>query len=187
MSKDGSDAGLWWRLFDQSPMSMQVFNPDGQTIHFNRAWSQLFGLTDEEGYAFNVLTDPNLERAGATPYIRRAFAGEVVFVPPIPFPVRRHEVQTRWIGGTMYPIKTPEGALREVVVIHNDITELKEAEATLRVASESLKYIGDTTFRAEKSLNDLLTVIRGQLERYTHAERRTPDFSDARPLESLGL
>jgi signal transduction histidine kinase len=38
----------------------------------------------------------------------------------------------RWIGGTVFPVITPDGVLREVVVVHHDITELKQAEATLR-------------------------------------------------------
>ncbi|HMO51785.1 MAG TPA: PAS domain-containing sensor histidine kinase [Kiritimatiellia bacterium] len=122
----------WRLLFEQSPLSIQIFAPDGQTIAFNPAWSRLFGLSDEEAYAFNVLQDPTLEQSGALAFIRRAFAGEVVFVPPIRFPVRNHPTDMRWIGGTVFPVITPDGILREVVVVHHDITELKQAEETQR-------------------------------------------------------
>jgi PAS domain S-box-containing protein len=128
---DDDDAGgdLRWRLlFEQSPLSVQIFAPDGRTIGFNRAWENLFGLSREEALAFNVLEDPELHRTGAIEHIRRAFHGEVVLVPPVPFPVRREANAVRWIGGTLYPVITPDGILREVVVIHHDITELKEAE-----------------------------------------------------------
>ena len=138
---DDFEAGdLRWRLlFEQSPLSVQIFAPDGKTIGYNRAWENLFGLSREEALAFNVLEDPELHRTGAILEIRKAFQGEVVFVPPVPFPVRREGNAIRWIGGTLYPVITPDGILREVVVIHHDITELKEAEETMRRLNEILE------------------------------------------------
>ena len=138
---DDFEAGdLRWRLlFEQSPLSVQIFAPDGRTIGFNRAWENLFGLSREEALAFNVLEDPELHRTGAILEIRKAFQGEVVLVPPVPFPVRREGNAIRWIGGTLYPVITPDGILREVVVIHHDITELKEAEETMRRLNEILE------------------------------------------------
>ena len=137
--RDAAAEQRWQLLFEQSPLSIQIFAPDGQTIRFNRAWSQLFGLSDAQAYAFNVLQDPTLAQSGALAHIRRAFAGEVVFVPPVQFPVRQQPTAMRWIGGTMFPVITPDGVLREVVVIHHDITELKQAEATLRDLNQILE------------------------------------------------
>ncbi len=137
---DDAGGDLRWRLlFEQSPLSVQIFAPDGRTIGFNRAWENLFGLSHEEALAFNVLEDPELHRTGAILEIRKAFQGEVVHVPPVPFPVRREGNAVRWIGGTLYPVITPDGILREVVVIHHDITELKEAEETMRRLNEILE------------------------------------------------
>ncbi len=129
----------WDLLFEQSPLSIQVFAPDGRTIRFNPAWESLFGLSREEAYAFNVLHAPDLIESGAIHSIRKAFEGEVVFVPPVPFPVKGKPQEIRWIGGTLYPVITPDGVLLEVVVIHHDITELKEAEETMRRLNEILE------------------------------------------------
>jgi PAS domain S-box-containing protein len=135
-----STSELRWRLlFEQSPLSIQVFAPDGRTIRFNPAWEKLFGLSHEEAYAFNVLEAPDLIESGAIHSIRKAFEGEVVFVPPVPFPVQGRPQEIRWIGGTLYPVITPDGVLLEVVVIHHDITELKEAEETMRRLNEILE------------------------------------------------
>jgi PAS domain S-box-containing protein len=129
----------WELLFEQSPLSIQIFAPDGRTIRFNPAWENLFGLSHEEAYAFNVLEAPDLIESGAVHLIRKAFEGEVVFVPPVPFPVRGRPQDIRWIGGTLFPVITPDGVLREVVVVHHDITELKEAEETMRRLNEILE------------------------------------------------
>lgn len=143
----------WQLLFEQSPLSVQIFAPDGRTIRFNQAWSKLFGRTDEQAYAFNVLQDPDLIRTGAIHLISKAFHGEVVLVPPVPFPVMGDPPSTRWIGGTVYPVTGPDGALLEVVVIHHDITELKEAEETTRRLNEILEE-RVTTRTAELSASE---------------------------------
>lgn len=150
----------WRLLFEQSPLSIQIFSPDGQTIRFNRAWSNLFGLSDDEAYAFNVLQDPVLEQTGALNHIRRAFAGEIVFVPPVKFPVRNHPTDMRWIGGTVFPVITPDGILREVVVVHHDITELKQAEETLRDLNQILEArVAERTAELRKSELDLRAAL----------------------------
>ncbi len=186
MSASSSPAGdlRWELLFEQSPLSVQIFSPDGRTIRFNPAWKNLFGLSDEDAYAFNVLVAPDLIESGAIHDIRKAFQGEVVFVPPVPFPVRGRPQDIRWIGGTLFPVITPDGVLREVVVIHHDITELKEAEETMRRLNEILEERVATrtaelkaseenlrvALDAERQLNRLKTAFVGMVSH----EFRTP-------------
>jgi PAS domain S-box-containing protein len=132
---------LRWRLlFEQSPVSIQVFSPDGQTLRFNDAWRQLFRLSDEQGLAFNILRDADLIQTGAIQHIRQAFEGwSVVRVPPVLFPVNSEPPEKRWIGSILYPVKDESGAVMEVVCIHHDITELKRAEELLRSLNEVLE------------------------------------------------
>ncbi len=174
----------WELLFEQSPLSIQIFAPDGRTIRFNPAWQNLFGLTAEQAHAFNVLESKDLIESGAIHHIRKAFEGEVVFVPPVPFPVVGRPEQIRWIGGTLFPVITPDGVLREVVVIHHDITELKEAEETMRRLNEILEERVATrtaelrtseenlrvALDAERQLNQLKTSFVGMISH----EFRTP-------------
>jgi signal transduction histidine kinase len=105
-------------------------------------------------------------------------------VPPCPFPSsagrrndpldRRHRV----------PVITPDGTLREVVVVHHDITELKEAEETMRRLNEILEERVATrtaelaaseenlrvALDAERQLNQLKTAFVGMVSH----EFRTP-------------
>lgn len=144
-NKAASDAAhasetRWQLLFEQSPLSVQIFRPDGQTKRVNAAWRKLFHLTEEQGLAFNPLKDPDLIQTGAVNLIRIAFdEGKPVDVPPVPFPIKTDPPQTRWIGGVLYPVKDVEGRVLEVVTIHNDITEAKRAEEAMMSLNHTLE------------------------------------------------
>ncbi len=155
----------WRLLFEQSPLSIQIFDPTGRTIKFNNAWRQLFNLTDEQGLAFNVLEAPDLIASGAVNLIRRAFEGEPVKVPPVPFTVRSDPPQVRWIGGVLYPVKDLQGKLMEVVVIHHDITEMKRAEEAMQEINQTLEArVKERTGELESARQDLAKALEAEQE-----------------------
>ena len=154
----------WQLLFEQSPLSVQLFAPNGQTMRFNDAWRRLFRLSDEQGYAFNVLKDPDLNASGAVQLIRRAFEGEVVHVPPVRFPVPGDPNDYRWIGGLLYPVMNAKGEILEVVTIHNDITERVLAE-------EAMNSLNQTLERKVKERTSELEQARAELAKALEAER----------------
>lgn len=155
----------WKLLFEQSPLSVQIFAPDGQTKLFNNAWRGLFRLTDEQGLAFNVLQAPDLIESGAVNHIRKAFDGEVVQVPPVPFPVNTDPPETRWIGGLLYPLKNEAGQITEVVVIHHDITETKRAEQAMLEMNQTLeKRVAERTNELEKVQTELQRALEQERE-----------------------
>jgi signal transduction histidine kinase len=140
ITENARESELRWKLlFEQSPISVQIFAPDGQTKRVNTAWMNLFRLTEEQGLAFNVLQDPALNASGAINLIRQAFGGEVVQVPPVPFPVSQDPPEFRWIGGLVYPLKNDVGQIIEVVVVHHDITETKHAEEAMLALNQTLE------------------------------------------------
>ncbi len=132
-----------WRLvFEQSPFSVQIFSPDGSTRRVNPAWYKLFGLSPEDAERFNILTDPQLSKSEAAPFIRRAFAGEVVQVPAVPFelqPPPKSGPAVRWIGATMFPLRDERGKILEIVCVHEDITERKLAEEAIKQSNATLE------------------------------------------------
>jgi PAS domain S-box-containing protein len=133
-------------LMEQSPFSVQVFSPDGRIVRVNRAWEHLWGVTLEMVAEYNVLADPQLEARGLLPLVRRAFDGEVVRIPAhrdvpeetVPGRTRDQDL-VRWIESVAYPIKGGDGRVREVVVIHEDITVRRRAEEALREGQERLR------------------------------------------------
>jgi PAS domain S-box-containing protein len=116
-------------LFEQSPLSIQVFAPDGSSLLANQAWSKLWNADVSNLRGYNILNDPQLEARGHTDHVRRAFAGEAVMLPPMrydPAEIGRAG-RVRWVQCNLYPV-TDESGVREVVLIHQDVTDTIDAE-----------------------------------------------------------
>jgi PAS domain S-box-containing protein len=138
-------------LMDQAPFSIQVFSPDGRTNRVNRAWEELWGVTLDQIGDYNILEDRQLEARGLLPLIKQAFAGEPTFIPAIKYDPNetipgqtRHDDPVRWVAAVAYPLKDDAGMIREVVLVHDDITARMKAEAALRESEEKLRLLADT-------------------------------------------
>lgn len=132
-------------VIEQSPQSIQILSPDGRTLQVNRAWEDLWGLVLEDVADYNILEDQQLVAKGIMPYIQRGFAGESTAIPAIGYDpeetipgLSSHEEPTRWVQAFIYPVKDESGDIREVVLIHEDVTERKRAEEALRQSESSL-------------------------------------------------
>jgi PAS domain S-box-containing protein len=123
-------------LFEQSPIPVQTFAPDGTPLQVNQAYLDMCGLSREEALSVNILRDERLQRLGLTPSIERAFGGEPVELPLTHFDSAFGFEHPRWIKFFIYPVSDTDGSIREVVAVAEDVTERVEAEETLR-ASEA--------------------------------------------------
>jgi PAS domain S-box-containing protein len=135
-------------LIEQSPVSTQIFSPDGRTIRVNRAWEELFGVKLEQLAGYNILEDRQLEEKGIIEYIRRGFGGEATAIPAIIYDPEQtipgastHEDASRWLTAVIYPVKDEQGRVCEVVLIHEDITERKRSEEAIRFQAHLLDTV----------------------------------------------
>jgi len=137
-------------LFHQAPVSLQILAPDGRTLRVNKAWEALWQIqagTPLHGFilgGYNVLADPQLIASGIAACLRRALAGEAVEMPAIRYDVARLEggaAHVRWVTARAHPIKDAAGAVLEVMLMHEDITERIEAERALRVREERFRSL----------------------------------------------
>jgi PAS domain S-box-containing protein len=120
-------------MIEQSPLSTQIFSPDGLTIEVNEAWQRLWGISFESVSKFNLFQDKQLDEIGILEKMKRAFAGETITLPPFEYvPVRGHYAgERRTVRGVVYPVKDVDDSVREVVGIHEDITDRQLAESRL--------------------------------------------------------
>ena len=129
-------------MIEQSPLSVQIFSPDGRTLRVNRAWEELWGVRMEEIPDYNVLRDEQLVEKGVMPYIEQGFGGQAATIPPIRYVPERSisgvsDVSERWVRAYIYPVKSEAGEILEVVLTHEDITDRMKAEENYRSIFEN--------------------------------------------------
>lgn len=130
-------------LFEQSPLSVQLLSVDGRTIQVNSAWKKLWGLSDEftENFIlkeYNMLADAQLVEKGIMPMIQAGFQGTGGKIPAICYDVRvLGEGRERWVEGLIEPIFDEDGKVREVVLIHQDVSDKVEFERELKAAKDA--------------------------------------------------
>lgn len=140
----GPDGALAEALFAQSPLSTVIYDPAGRPLAVNAAFERLWGAgLNSAPPDYSVLTDPELERLGALPFIRRAFEGETVFTPPLRYDLSRVATggvgRVLWTQAHLYPVRAADGALTHVVLTHLDLTGQKESEQTVSDREERLR------------------------------------------------
>src|SRR4029077_145403 len=55
----------------------------------------------------------------------------------------QHEDPRRWLSAVIYPLKDADGQVREVVLIHEDISARKRAEDALRESEQRFRQLAD--------------------------------------------
>ncbi len=150
-------------LMEQSPLSIQVLNLDGQIIRVNEAWKELWGISEEDLpealEKYNMLEDEEARKLGIMPLIEKGFKGESVIMPVIEYDASSTledlgmdgaQGNKRWIQGRLYPIRNSKGKVVNVVDIEEDITERKKAEGKVQDYQQRLKALASQLTLAEE-------------------------------------
>jgi PAS domain S-box-containing protein len=123
-------------LVEQSPFGIQVLAVDGGTVQVNAAWERLWGK--------NASQESRDANESLLPVIERAFKGHQGETSPKP---TRGE---QWVRSFVYPIKDPGGLVRNVIVMHEDVTEEKRAEDEARAATAELSQVKQAVVQQER-------------------------------------
>jgi two-component system, NtrC family, sensor kinase len=161
-------------IVDQSPLSMVVMSPDGRTLQVNSAFVKLWGVTLEDIKDYNPLKDEQLTHLGIMPYIQRGFSGEAVTYPPLEYDGVKTQGfgDKRWVQGHIYPVRDAAGTIRNVILVHEDVTERKLAEENKE--KKLLRQQGISQLRqsllAPASLEDSLRKVTDAIVRLFDAD-----------------
>ncbi len=143
-------------LFEQTPLSIQIFSRDGRTVEINRAWEQLWAVTGlpYDLKDWNILHDRQIEAKGILPYVQRGFAGEATETPVVSYDPAEagYPGRPRWLKAYIYPIKDDTGRILQVVVTHVDVTELVETEKALARSVKDLEFLSISATHYLKAL-----------------------------------
>lgn len=147
---DSNDTVIFKTIFEQSPISTQIFSPDGTTILVNKAWEKLWRVDKKELlFKYNILQDKQLENKGVMSYIKQAFAGQMVNIPAVKYETEQtipkiKAVKFRWVKAVIYPIKNKTGQITQVVIQHEDITEQQMAEEKIKESESKFRKLFDS-------------------------------------------
>ncbi len=152
-------------IFEQSPFSIQIYGLNGKLLEMNEASEKLWEVTYKEISHYNVLEDEQVDALGIMPYFKRAFAGELVTLPPIFYDPSKtlpgYPGRPRWVEARICPIKDSQGKIVQIALVHNDITEKKLAENALQAAYGDLEV---SVIKRTKELSQANAQLKKQLQ-----------------------
>lgn len=133
-------------LFEQVPLGMMIFSLSGDCQQVNHSFQDTWQINFEQLQNYNIFNDPLVKSKGLLPYIKRAFQGEVVRLPPTYYDPAVAGIKGKIIcaEGIYFPIKSKDGQLLELAVILNDITDSEIAKEELKQAYEQFRTLADS-------------------------------------------
>jgi signal transduction histidine kinase/CheY-like chemotaxis protein len=122
-----------------------------------------------------VLKSKEVEDTGLMDYVKKAYAGESVKVPIYKFdPTGETEAKgkgrVRWLSTRIYPLKDKRGKVINIVITHEDVSEIKNAEEKRRELESQLRQahkmesIGTLAGGISHDFNNILSAILGNAD-----------------------
>lgn len=177
-------------IVDQSPFATQILTVDGKVRSVNRAWQKLWNISDESvtNYIlkdYNILQDSILIKLGLTKYIIQAFGGESVVTPAVFFdPSNNSKLgQSKWVEAHFSPVLSVDGKPTEVILMFNDVTEIKKSEeermnlqvrekAALEIAKVKSQFLANMSHEIRTPINGVTGMLNLLLDSPLNTEQR---------------
>lgn len=148
-------------IFKYSPLSTQIFSPDGMTIMVNKAWEDLWKISRKQIINnYNILKDQQLVEKKIMPYIKKGFTGEIVDVPEVKYELEKtvpglSKIEYKWVKAVIYPVKDKDGNILQIVLQHIDTTEIRSREEQLKEIQSLIKNTDEALQNSEAKFRRL--------------------------------
>lgn len=137
-------------VFEHSPTSIQIYGVDGYLKSYNDAFEALFN-TDASPFVgvYNIFEDPQLIDSGIINLVKRVVEGETIENLVSRYDASRMNGRERWLRTFMFPVKDQSQKVIDFVIMHEDVTDLKNHELYLE------KIISERTMELERVNREL--------------------------------
>jgi PAS domain S-box-containing protein len=153
---------LFKDIVDKNPMSIQIVDKEGHTLQTNPAFSKLFGSIPPSYYS--IFEDLLSKGPEFETLIHQTISGEVVHLPDIYYNV--HDLMPeapnnpQWIRALIFPLKDSNGKPERFVIMHENITERKNAEQELIKAKEKAEESEEKYRLLFENANEAIYIVQ---------------------------
>ncbi|GJQ64378.1 MAG: hypothetical protein SCALA702_34310 [Melioribacteraceae bacterium] len=132
---------LFSQMFEQSIVSTQLLDLQGNTIRVNPQFCKLFGVTKEDMMHYKIFEDDAIKESDAYTPLRDVFENKNahkwfnqfnIALASESSGVKTNRPETIFLENLSYPIIDSEENLQYVVIQHHDVTKRKKAEQNLK-------------------------------------------------------
>lgn len=139
------------QMYLQSATSTQILDAEGWCVRINPKLSELFGVRPEdiEGKVYNIFNDDEIKRNGIDLILRRVFenkesaAWEVYFDIGAAADSQKIKVEQKtkvWFKNKAWPILDKSGNLLNVIIQHENISEIKQMEELYKTLIQTIPF-----------------------------------------------
>ena len=182
------------QMNEQSPLGTVIFAPDGSIRSVNKAYEDFWGITFEQIKNWDFLADEQIIKSGVAEKLRPVFSGGTMALPPIPYDPQTNsagvkvddKAEVRWIQSFAYPVVNEAGALLEVVLVMEDVTDTKRAaELEQKAKTDRLRELEQVRRRIAADLHDDIGSSLTQISIFSEVLQQRVDKTNERVLEPL--
>jgi PAS domain S-box-containing protein len=139
-------AKMFQDMIDKNPMSIQILDMEGYTVQVNLAHTKLFGVVPPPHYS--VFNDAQLLKTGFGELFEKIKNGEVVQFPNSYY--NAHDVDSSFPDNLLclkvigFTLDDANGKPEKIVLLHDNITQHKQAEEKLKESKKMLELVMDS-------------------------------------------
>lgn len=137
------------KLLEEAPFIIQIFDKEGTMVETNKAWEKAWGFKKSDAIGwYNVLKDKNLAKCGLQEHVTKGLKGERGGFTNAFYTHKLYPDLKKYFDIRYFPLTNEEGAIENLVVISDDVTEKIQAERKLRDSENKFRSLFESAGHA---------------------------------------